>query len=651
MDNNMNELLQNLNTEQKLAVLATKGYVRILAGPGTGKTKVLTSRMVYLIQDCGVDAGNILSVTFTNKAANEMRDRVTKVLGYRLDSNICTFHGFCYRFLQTHIHLMDYPNNFMIMDGDYQLKVLREIYSTTDVTAHAIPPSEMLEYIAEMKSKIQYIPCETLLDLALDPREIKNEIFEKYLRKQWAAKMLDFDDLLHFTIHLLCRHADLLHYWQNKLQYIQVDEFQDVNQAQYDLVALLQDKHRNLFVVGDPDQTIYSWRGSNIRFINEFERKFHGAQTFLLTTNYRSSSSIIAVCNSLIKHNKNRIDKPLVPVTMSEGKVVHYQAKNIYDESHFIAESIWELKEVHKSEFKDIAILYRSSYITRQIEEALIQFHIPYTIIKGTAFYERQEIKDALAFLRLLAYEDDISFLRIINKPARGMGAMRRELLKRYAEHNNVSLLRGLMDHGGEPPFKFPGVIHFLSVFRDIKSRMKILSTADVLDEILNRTGYEKSLRHDANGDRIDNINELKQSLRQQETEAGGKLEITEYLSSIALYAEITEKQQPNSVQLMTVHAAKGLEYKYIIVCGLNEGRFPSAKVSSAEQMEEERRLAYVAFTRAIDGLILTNANGLDFKNIPLRPSRFLSEVAPGLIIKLKRDNNYLALAANSINL
>ena len=608
MDIDMNAIMQNLNTEQKQAVLATKGYVRILAGPGTGKTKVLTSRHCHLVQFYGVEQKNILSVTFTNKAAMEMRKRVTSILGISWQTNICTFHGFCLGILKHNIHRLNYPNQFMIIDRDDQVKLLREIYFASGLR----------------------------VDIGLDSMK---EIFVNYLKKQREYKVLDFDDMLYFALYLLRQHQDLLDYWQNELQYIQVDEFQDVNKAQYELVVLLQAKHRNLFVVGDPDQTIYSWRGSDISFINEFDRNFPGTQTFLLTTNYRSSSSIIDACNSLIKHNKNRIDKPLVPVTISEGMVIHYPAKNIYDEACFIARAILDTVQQCNAQFNDIGILYRASYMSRAIEESLIEFRIPYTVVKGTAFYERQEIKDALAFLRLLVYGDNISFERIINKPARKMGRVRLHFLKQYARDHQVTLLQALLDCAGRPPLDYPEITQFLSVFNEVKSKLELISTSQALDEILDKTGYEQQLRHDLNSDRIDNVMELKRSVTRQEETAGRKIEIAEYLAEVALYAELTDNRHPNSVQLMTIHACKGLEFPYVIVCGMNEGGLPSGKGDSEAEMEEERRLAYVAFSRARNGLMLTNANGLDFNRRPLNPSRFLSEVKLGLIRRVKKLN------------
>ncbi|MEI8245107.1 MAG: UvrD-helicase domain-containing protein [Lentisphaerota bacterium] len=636
------EILHNLNPEQTLSVTTIDGYVRVIAGPGTGKTKVLISRLIYIVKVNGIDPKKILCVTFTNKAANEMRERVTALLGYRLDSTISTFHGFCYKFLLGHVHLLNYPNNFMIIDGSEQLKIIREIYAENNISSHAFPLAEMIAYISGLKNRIEYIPSSTMLGLPLDLNNPKNKVFACYLQKQKESMCLDFDDLLLFTLHILRHHADLLEYWQNRFQYIQVDEFQDVNQAQYDLIFLLQGKHKNLFVVGDPDQTIYSWRGSNISFINDFETQFPGTQTFLLKTNYRSNSSILEVCNALIKNNSNRIDKPLIPEIIGKNKVIHYGARNIYDEAHFIADSIETLKTDHHAEFSDIAVLYRSSYISRQLEESFIQSRIPYTVVKGTAFYERLEIKDVLAFLKVLVYGDDISLLRIINKPSRKMGTMRIEFLKKYARDNKVTLLQALNACVGQPPLKFPEIIQFVAILNTVKSRIGELSTSKAIDEILNKTGYEKALRYDLDSDRIENVMELKQSVTRQEETAGGTLEIAEYLAGVALYAEMTDETHPNSVKLMTIHSCKGLEFPYIIVCGLNEDKFPSSRISSETEMEEERRLAYVAFSRAKRGLILTSANGLDYKNIPLRPSRFLSEITLGLIREIKPANLHI---------
>jgi ATP-dependent DNA helicase UvrD/PcrA len=622
----------DLNTEQQSAVKATDGYVRVIAGPGTGKTRVLTSRLCHLIKKCRVDPNRILSVTFTNKATNEIKKRAEAMLGEYLETNISTFHGFCYRVLRTDIHLLGYPKQFLIMDREYQMKVLREIYLETQIPINKYPVAELLKYISDAKHGNDYVtmlidPLSTssLTGKIMGNDNILNELCEKYLKKQKQNLALDFDDLLHFTISLFNRNKLILTYWQDRFEYIQVDEFQDVNQAQFDLLNLLQAKHRNLFVVGDPDQTIYSFRGANIDFINNFETYFPGTETILLDKNYRSTIAIVNLANSLIKNNKNRIDNILVPALVSEGKVLHCHCRNIYDEATFIAEAILEIKKNQDAKFRDIAILYRANYLSKAIEEKLIKARIPYTVVKGIAFYNRTEIKDALAFLSLLVYEDDISFLRIINKPARHMGKSRIRFLKQYASQHNVSLLQSLVNCREEPLFQHKKIQHFIGVFQEIKSRIQILTTTKVLEEVLLKTGYENFLLFDENSDRIDNLRELKRSLAQYEKDEGGRVSISEYLSEIALYSELVEQQQDNSVKLMTVHSAKGLEFPYVIVCGMNDEIFPSSKISSEEEMEEERRLAYVAFTRAQRGLLLTSSAYGYGKKI-LWPSRFLSE-------------------------
>ncbi|MEI8246764.1 MAG: UvrD-helicase domain-containing protein [Lentisphaerota bacterium] len=637
---NIDEIMENLNEEQRKAVADTESYVRVIAGPGTGKTTVLTSRLCRIIAN-GVAQETILCVTFTNKAADEMRQRILAMTGSNMESNICTFHSFCYQFLRKNIHLLYFPNQFMVMDADYQMKMLREVYAEHDFSPHYFPLDEMLQYISEVKNNFEYITRSGLMQLPLNIFDPRNKIVNKYFINQQDIKALDFDDILHFTLHILRNNPDILAYWQNRLEYIQVDEFQDINRAQFLLIEMLQGKHKNLFVVGDPDQTIYSWRGADIGFINDFEQKFPGTQTYMLTTNYRSNSSIVNVCNSLICNNINRVDRPLVAATKLEDSVRQFKGKDISDEANFIAELISKLKVQLGREYSDVAILYRSNYISRPIEEALINLHIPYRIVKGTAFYDRQEIKDALAFLRLLVYGDDISFLRVINVPARKMGALRIEYLRRYAHAHNVSLLQALMNSTEHKLFKHREIVQFILIFSDIKSRLGVLSVSKVLDEILGKTGYEEALRYDLKSDRIDNIQELKQSIARLEDDAGGKVDVGEYLADVALYADLADEQQQNSVQLMTIHSAKGLEFPYVIVCGMNEGKFPSSKISSEEEIEEERRLAYVAFTRAQKGLLLTSAGGVDFKNIPMKPSRFLSEVSSELIGEYKRSENW----------
>jgi len=643
------DILKNLNPEQQEAVKAIEGPVRVLAGPGTGKTKVLIHRLCNLIQNCKIAPANILSVTFTNRAAKEMKDRAAAMLDDHIETNIFTFHGFCRLFLLKHIDALDYPRPFSILDQDDQVVVLRRIYKKFNITNNKLPLADMLTAISAYKSSEPYIEAVTNYipysdtDLPLELKDnLMSKVFVEYLKMQRTAYALDFDDLMHFTLFILTNNPGILKYWQDLFRYIQVDEFQDVNMAQVELIELLQGKHKNLFVVGDGDQCIYSWRGSDISFINYFEIRFPKPKTVKLKINYRSTASIVEASNALIKNNCNRIDKPLEPVNKTRDGVTYCQCWNIYDEAKFIAESVCSLRKHHGAAFKDIAILYRSNQLNVKIEHELLERSIPYTIIKGTEFYQRKEIKDALAFLKILVYGDDISFLRVINKPARHMGKKRIEYLKQYAHEEEVTLLQALIACREENLFKHDDIAAFISVILDVKSRIKGLSTYQALEEMLIKTGYERSLLFDLNPDRIENIRELKQSVKRYEKQYGGRVDISEYLAEIALYSDVTDKSEDNNVKLMTCHAAKGLEFPYVIVAGMNEGVFPSARTRSTAGLYEERRLAYVAFTRAQKGLLLTSASGRDYNGFPMVPSRFIGEIPSGLVRKIKRSKNKL---------
>ena len=642
-------ILKSLNPEQREGVEATEGYVKVLAGPGTGKTRVLIHRLCHLIQNCKIDPAHILSVTFTNKAAKEMKDRATAMLGDHIETNIFTFHGFCRLFLLKHIDALDYPRPFSIIDQDDQVSILRQIYKKFNLTNNKLPLREMLKNISLYKSSYSYIDAvvnyvpysESPLELALGDN-ILSKVFIEYLKMQRTAYALDFDDLLHFTLFILKKEPKVLEYWQELFHYIQVDEFQDVNRAQVELIKLLQEKHKNLFVVGDPDQTIYSWRGSDIGFITNFEIMFPKTKSVTLKTNYRSTTSIVETSNALIKNNTNRIDKPLEPLNKTHDGVLYCACHNIYDEALFVAESVCSLKQHQNAAFRDIAILYRSTQLNVRIEHELLKRGIPYTIVKGTEFFQRQEIKDALAFLKFLVFGDDISFLRIINKPTRHMGKKRIEYLKKYASEEEISLLQALLACREEPLFKHDDINTFIMAILDVKSRLKSLSTYQVLEEILIKTGYEHSLLFDLNSDRIENVRELKRLVKRYEEQYGGRVEISEYLAEVALYAEATENREENSVKLMTIHSAKGLEFPYVIVAGMNEGIFPSARVRSHAEYQEERRLAYVAFTRAQKGLLLTSASGRDYNGFPMTPSRFIEEIPSNIIRKIKRSKDKL---------
>ncbi len=649
----MDSLLIGLNEEQVQAVTTTEGYVRVIAGAGSGKTKALTHRFAYLVNVLGIPPSNIMSVTFTNKAAGEMKNRILSLIGENDMGYISTFHGFCARFLRDEIHHLNYPSKYMIIDEEDKKSILREIIK--DDLGLNLNDFRIKNIIDTIRSKKftdnDYVNLVSNIDL----NDLKNhemlagkteeKIYYKYLLKQRKNYALDYDDLLIFTIKILSSFKSVLENWQSKLLYIQVDEFQDVTALEFTLVKLLSNKHKNLFVVGDPDQTIYTWRGANIGVILDFEKVFPESISINMNKNYRSSPEILKVANSLIKHNKERYERDLIPIRQNHTKPVFFHAESVEIEAKWVCERIIELVEKGIN-LNDIAILYRSHFISRSIEEGLINHKIQYRINNGVEFYARKEIKDALSYLRLIAYGDDISLLRVINSPKRNIGIVRTSLLKKVANKYGLSMLETLMlslrqeiklndDLGMNFDFlevrdKFikTHIISFLELISSYSIQYKELTVSELLDAVLKETGYEQDLMTDANQDRIDNIAELKNSIQYYEDTAGEDVALDDYLAKIALYTDKESKDDKPSVKLMTIHNAKGIEYQYVFVCGMNEGIFPTYRANTSTKMEEERRLAYVAFTRAELGLFITDAYGYNHSNKSDRfPSRFIYNI------------------------
>ncbi len=624
--------MSQLNDAQKEAVQATEGYVRVVAGAGSGKTRVLTYRMVYLVTALGILPENILSVTFTNKAAGEMRRRIRDMLGENSAALVNTFHGFCVSILREDIHRLYYPNRFLIMDTEDQKAVLREIYEEMGITSKDFSYSEILHEISVRKSDDQYVGSVTAPDFSAAsplkaPSDRLSAIFTNYLAKQRKLYALDFDDLIQFVLYLFHTIPEALAKWQERIQYLQVDEFQDVSSRDYELARLLSGKYGNLFVVGDPDQTIYSWRGANIDFINDFDKAFPEARTILLDRNYRSCPSILSVSNSLIRHNVNRIEKQLFPVRESSFRVLHHHARTAKEEGWWIAGKIQSLHDTFGIEFSDIAVLYRANYVSRMIEEALVRNKIPYTLFNGTEFYSRAEIKDCLSYLRLLAFHDDLSFLRVVNLPPRGIGKTRIAFLKERAAESGISLFEAFQQNIGDKIFARTGASEFQIVVQEAEKLVDHVPVSDLLDFMLKQTGYEADLLSGGDEDRKNNIAELKESIDDFEKDAGETTTLADYLNRIAMFTDLSKRERDDSVKLMTIHAAKGLEFPYVFVCGLNEGIFPSQRSRDRRDIEEERRIAYVAFTRAGDGLFLTDSEGFNFDGSQRVPSRFLLNI------------------------
>lgn len=630
----MEDILQGLNTAQYEAVTTTEGMVRVIAGAGSGKTRALSHRFAYLVNEIGILPGNILCVTFTNKSANEMRQRIHLLTGDNDTGYINTFHGFCVSVLQEDSYAVQYPKSFLVLDHadiDAMLKIIYEERGLTLRNMTFSKARDMIEMRKLTKEPLYYLDLiqmslEELQEKYRTAVEVQDIIFYGYLYQQKKCFGLDYDDLILFTLYIFEQNEEIREKWQKRLEYIMIDEFQDIDKLQYRLMQVLCGYHKNLFIVGDPDQTIYTWRGADVKFLLDFDKNFSNVQTIMMMENYRSTPEILSVANSLIAKNQNRMQKDLLP-TLPKGKpVLCHHGKMAEAEAMWIADKI---EELHKNGvvYRDMTILYRAHYLTRTIEEAFLKEKIPYTIYSGIQFFGRMEIKDALSYLRMIAYQDDLSFARIANVPKRNLGQRRMAFLREYAEQNQCSLydaLRKNLDHEMMKGTKAAG---FVSLIETISSNAGERPVSEVLSEILDVSGYERMLRTEGSQERLDNLAELKQSVYEYETTCGEEATLEHYLAHVALFTNGDAESGKDQVRMMTVHSAKGLEFPYVFLCGMNEGIFPSRKTNTKQAMEEERRLAFVAVTRAEKGLFLSEAEGRNFDGSMRYPSRFLLDI------------------------
>ncbi|MBP5494722.1 MAG: UvrD-helicase domain-containing protein [Lachnospiraceae bacterium] len=644
------QILDKLNASQKEAVTTTEGYVRVIAGAGSGKTRTLTHRFAYLVNEVGIPAGNILCVTFTNKAANEMRQRIHMLTGDRDTGYINTFHGFCANVLKEESFVFNYPKSFLVLDNSDIDAMLSVIYEERNLSLRDMTFSkarDMIEMLKLFERPDYYIDMfdmslETLkekYDSAITPKDI---IFYGYLYQEKKCFGLDYNDLIIFTLYTFKVNEESRLKWQKRLMYIMIDEFQDIDKPQYDLMEVLSDYHKNLFVVGDPDQTIYTWRGADIHYLLDFDKKFKGTKTIMMNDNYRSVKSVIDVANSLIAKNKYREEKNLVSIRGEGANTAAYFAKNADDEADFIAEKIVEIKEKNNENFKDMTILFRSHFLTRSLENALFTKQIPYVIYSGVQFYDRVEIKVALSYLRMLVSADDLAFKRVINTPKRNMGERRIKFLEEVSEKNQTTLFNSLKENIDNPIFKGTKATEFLELINKLSENFETKSISELLTKVLDLSGYEEALRTEGAQERLDNLAELKQSVYDYEVTCGEETNLDSYLKHIALYTNTDLEDTKDRVKLMTIHAAKGLEFKNVFICGLNEGIFPSKKIRTQVAMEEERRLAFVAITRAKDRLFLTEANGRNFDGSPRFPSRFLFDIEKQYLEYINEPNDAL---------
>lgn len=639
MEDMARELLIGLNEKQVEAVTRTEGFIRVIAGAGAGKTRALTHRFAYLVNEIGILPGNILCVTFTNKSANEMRRRIRELTGDNDTGYINTFHGFCVSVLQEESYAVQYPKSFLVLDNSDIDAMLKVIYEERGLSLRDMTFGRARDMI-EMR-KIYHEPGYYRELIAMSQEEVEEKyrkatepsdiIFYGYLYQEKKCFGLDYNDLIKFTLYIFEEKEELRLKWQKRLEYLMIDEFQDIDELQYRLMKVLCGFHRNLFVVGDPDQTIYTWRGANIRYLQQFDQDFSPTQTLFMTDNYRSTPQIIAAANSLIAKNRHRIEKQLRPHRPAGASVLCSSSDTPEDEAKWIASEIEKLREKGAA-FGDIAVLYRSHYLTRVMEEVFLKRELPYVLYSGTHFFDRREIKDALSYLRMTAYRDDLSFRRIANVPKRNLGERRMEFLENYAGKNRCSLYDALRKNLEHELFLRTKAGAFVDLIEEFSASYKGQPVSEVMSHLLDASGYEEMLRTEGSQERLDNLAELKQSIYEYETSCGEETTLEDYLARAALFTNSDTADCGDRVKLMTVHAAKGLEFPYVFLCGMNEGVFPSRKTRTEQGMEEERRLAFVALTRAEKRLYLSAAAGLNFDGSFRYPSRFLLEIDEKLL-------------------
>lgn len=616
----------SLNDKQKEAVIDDSKHLRIIAGAGSGKTRVLTMRIAYLIEQKHINPKNVLAITFTNKAANEMKNRISEMLGEAGDGAfISTIHSLCVRILKEEIGVFGYPKNFTIVDADDQKTILKEAYKEFNIDKKDLSYGSALDYIANCK--YEELSYEKAMDQAYGEKKLvdKANVYKYYDERLKSLYALDFDDLILFTVRLFKLHKDILKKWSSKFIYIHVDEFQDIDKTQYELIKLLSSTHDNVYVVGDPDQTIYTWRGADVNIIVNFDKDFKNTKTIILNQNYRSTNNILEGANSLIKYNKSRVPKDLFSENGDGDKIVHKTLPDETSEAYYIVSCIQSLLK-QGYEYNDIAILYRSNYLSREVEKVFIENRIPYVIYGGIRFYERMEVKDILSYLRLIVTGDDLAFQRVINQPKRGIGQKSIDTIFSLAKDNNISMYevvkQGLFA-------KNQSVLEsFVDMVERWKSSLDGKPLEEVLTDVFEQSGYRSMLEKENETERIENVKSLIDDIKDyQETYPGSTL--ADYLSMISLYTDKANTDGSASVSLMTIHASKGLEFKAVFVVGLSEGIFPSERTMLEQKgVEEERRLAYVAYTRAKEKLTLTDTSSFSYVvNSAKTTSRFVNEV------------------------
>lgn len=629
--------IKDLNEKQLEAVQITEGYLRVIAGAGSGKTKLLVSRYAYLVKECGINSANILCITFTNKAAGEMKRRIRALIGDGYDTSlICTYHGFCARVLRDDIDKLFYPKSFQIIDTSQQKAILAEIYEELELKLDHASFEKILKEIAMYKASSDYVAKMSSTEFEAEKTEdINQSIITKYLQKQKQVFALDFHDLINFALYLFETHEYVLKKWQEKLNYIQVDEFQDSAKNELRLIELLSDYYKNLMIVGDPDQTIYEWRGSDVKLLVDFDKMFVPTKTVFLNQNYRSTPQILKCANELIDRNTLRLKKDLFTQNADGFAVHHYHTKSEYEEADCVVQRITELKKAG-SKYSDTAILYRSGFLSRIIEKKLAENGIPYEIFGGVKFFDRMEIQDIISYLRLIAFDDDVSFKRIINKPRRKFGRIKLQSLMAM-QKNGDSLYDTLKMNIESKIFKGSSVSEFIKIFDKIKADSAFLPISDIVNSVFEKTGYEQYIRELGDMERFENLTEFKRIANEYEKGLGEDINLGEFLSQLSLQYDFSDEER-DTVKLMTVHASKGLEFKNVFIIGLSEGIFPSPKTIEERKemgLEEERRLCYVAITRAMEKLFLLESEGFTNSGKAKFPSRFIAEIGEENLVQI----------------
>lgn len=644
----MNPLIIGMNDKQAEAVQTTDGPLLIMAGAGSGKTRVLTHRIAYLIDEKYVNPWNILAITFTNKAAREMRERAIALNPATQDTLIATFHSMCVRILRREADYIGYNRNFTIVDPGEQRTLMKRIIKQLNLDTKKWNERSILGTISNAKNDL-------LDEIAYEKQagdmytQVIAKCYKAYQEELRRSEAMDFDDLIMMTLRLFDQNKDVLAYYQQRYQYIHVDEYQDTNHAQYQLVKLLASRFKNICVVGDADQSIYGWRGADMQNILDFEKDYPQAKVVLLEENYRSTKKILQAANNVINHNKNRRPKKLWTQNDEGEQIVYHRANNEQEEAVFVASTIDNIVREQGKNFKDFAVLYRTNAQSRTIEEALLKSNIPYTMVGGTKFYSRKEIRDVIAYLNILANtSDNISFERIVNEPKRGVGPGTLEKIRSFAYEQNMSLLDA-SSNVMMSPLKgkaAQAVWDLANLILTLRSKLDSLTVTEITENLLNKTGYLEALQVQNTLEsqaRIENIEEFLSVTKNFDDNPEITVEgetgldrLSRFLNDLALIADTDDSATETAeVTLMTLHAAKGLEFPVVFLIGMEEGVFPlSRAIEDADELEEERRLAYVGITRAEQILFLTNANTrtLFGKTSYNRPTRFIREIDDELI-------------------